>query len=423
MTRPEPSRASSRSLTAALLALTLVGALFSLSGCGREGTSGAGPTGKTSEANGSKPDIVTGTDLKGAFAGFFDPFNYTRALQDRIRENWKVAPALSTKCGVVTFAIDHRGEVSEVKVKQSSGSPEYDKSMVAAVNDAVPLPPLVASAPAKVKVEFTFDERLFRGIATPEDLQKIVAEQGAALERDPADCQALTRRGLAHRRLRNYDKAIEDYRVVISKSGESISSYIERAKCYLYIDDYKKALADCLACEKLAPTLAKPYTLASVAQLGLGHLDLALKALNTAISLSESDPEAWALRANCHNLALKHREAIADASKAIELDPDYASPYAYRGDAYEAVHEYDRALQDYSKNVSLDPSASQAYLRRTELLAKLGQYDKAVFDATECIKLAPTCGEAYYYRAQANDALGLKAQAAADFARAKQLGF
>jgi len=380
-------------------------------------------SGSDSAAATKTNDIVTNTDTKGAFAGFFDPFNYTRALQDKIRDNWKVPPALSTKSGVIAFAIDHTGGVSRIAIKQSSGSPEYDESMINAVRHAVPLPPLVAAAPPKVNVEFTFDERLFRGMATKDDLQKIVAEQGAALERDPADCRALAMRGRAHRRLCQYDRAIADYRVVISKSGENIDSYLERAKCYLYIDEYGKALSDCLSCEKLAPTLAKPYTLSAVAHLGLGHLEQAIKELDKAITLSESDPEAWALRANCQNLALKHREAIADASKAIELDPEYGSAYAYRGDAYEAIKDYENALKDYSKNVELDSHECQAYLRRTELYVNLGEYDKAVIDATQAIKLSPNSGEAYYYRAHANDKLDLKAQAKTDLEKAKQLGF
>jgi tetratricopeptide (TPR) repeat protein len=223
-------------------------------------------------------------------------------------------------------------------------------------------------------------------------------------------------------RLGEYRKAIADYKAVIAKAEENVEAYLERAKCYLYIDDYKHALDDCIKCEKLAPTLAQTHTLAAVAQLGLGHLDQAQNSIEIALTLSPNDPEAWALRANCDNLAIKHLAAVADATKAIALDPNYGSAYAYRGDAYEALKDYGAAMRDYTKNVELDPNEAQAFMRRSELYSTLGQFDKAVFDATEAIKLSPASGEAYYYRSLANDELGLKAQAKKDFARAKQLG-
>lgn len=369
-----------------------------------------------------KSHSLAGTSLTGIFAGSFNPVAYTAALQERIKEFWKIAPALGTKSGVVAFTVDHSGNISDLQIKEHSGSKDYDQSMLKAIQTAVPMPPLVASAPAKMVVEFTFNERLLKGQPSKEDLKKIVAEQGAVLERDPADYQALTKRGRAHLRLGDYGRAIEDYKVVISNTEENVQAYIERAKCYLYIDDYKNALKDCLECQKTAPTLARPYTLAAVAQLGLGHLEEAQSSIDQGINLSPNDPESWALRADCDNLALKHQAAIADGNKALELDPDCGSAYAYRGDAYEALKDYDAALRDYTKNVELNQGEGQAFLRRAELYSTLGQYDKAVFDATEAIKLSPTSAEAYYYRCHANEELGLKAQAQKDFAKAKQLG-
>ena len=372
--------------------------------------------------SGENGNIVSGTNLTGSFAGTFDPFNYVVALQEKIKQSWQINPAFSTKSGVVGFSIDHTGSVSNLVIKESSGSSVFDKSMLEAVQRAVPMPPLVASAPAKVQAEFTFNERLLRGLENKDDLKKIVAEQGAAIERNADDCLALMRRARANTRLANYGSAVQDYKRVLSKTTDNVEALLERAKCYLYMDDYKDALEDCLAGENINPNLAKSFVLAAAAQLGLGKLAEAHISLDAGIALNPTDPEAWALRANCDNLLLKHQNAIEDASKAIALDPQYGSAYAYRGDGYEALKDYDAALRDYSKNVDLDPDHAQSFMRRTELYSTLGQYDKAVFDATEAIRLAPATGEAFYYRAHANEELGLKAQAQNDLARAKQLG-
>ena len=48
-------------------------------------------------------------------------------------------------------------------------------------------------------------------------------------------------------------------------------------------------------------------------------------------------------------------KAIADFSKAIEIDPKSAIAYNNRGWAYEGKKDYDRAIADYSKAIEIDP--------------------------------------------------------------------
>jgi TonB family protein len=393
---------------------------------------------------GQSANIVSGTNLKGAFAGVYNPFKYIKALQQKIRENWQVPATAGTRSGAVSFIVDHTGSVSQLIVVKSSGAADYDASMLQAIEHAVPLPPLVASAPAKLPVEFTFNERLAKGVATADDWKKIVSEQDHLVQKNKEDYQALRKRGRAHAHLGEYDKALSDYTAVISAlskddseqneenekekdkepaNPELVEAVVARAKCYLYIDSYKAALQDLEQVKKLEPDKARPYILEAAAYMGLGKLKKAFAAIDTAIKLNGNDAEAFALKANCDNMAIHHQEALADASRAIELDPEYGSAYAYRGDAYEALKDYDKALKDYSKNVELDSDEGQAYVRRAELYCTQGQFDKAVFDATEAVRLSPQSAEAFYYRAHANDELGLKAQAQKDLARAKQLGF
>ena len=48
-------------------------------------------------------------------------------------------------------------------------------------------------------------------------------------------------------------------------------------------------------------------------------------------------------------------KAIADLTKAIELDPTDAPAYKNRGDAYWQEGELDKATADYNKVIELDP--------------------------------------------------------------------
>jgi tetratricopeptide (TPR) repeat protein len=66
--------------------------------------------------------------------------------------------------------------------------------------------------------------------------------------------------------------------------------------------------------------------------------------------------------------------AIADATKAIEIDPKLAAAYNNRGDAAEKSGDIDRAIADYRDALRLDPGAR----RMKEALLRLHQSDPMV---------------------------------------------
>src|SRR5262249_9368062 len=47
--------------------------------------------------------------------------------------------------------------------------------------------------------------------------------------------------------------------------------------------------------------------------------------------------------------------AVADFSKVIERNPNYAKAYINRGNAYDNKGDHDRAIADYNKAIELNP--------------------------------------------------------------------
>ena len=74
--------------------------------------------------------------------------------------------------------------------------------------------------------------------------------------------------------------------------------------------------------------------------------------------------------------------AIADHTKAIELDPDDATAYNNRGVAYSTKKEYDRAIEDFNKAIELNPNDVDAYHNRGETWLQMGEWEKAKSDLT-----------------------------------------
>ena len=89
---------------------------------------------------------------------------YVNAVRSRVSSNWLLSminPNLASAPRVyVTFDIARDGNVDNVKITQSSGVPEVDRSALRAVLASNPFGPLPADYPAgKVSVEIYFDLR------------------------------------------------------------------------------------------------------------------------------------------------------------------------------------------------------------------------------------------------------------------------
>lgn len=62
-------------------------------------------------------------------------------------------------------------------------------------------------------------------------------------------------------------------------------------------------------------------------------------------------------------------EAIADFSRAIELNPDYALAYGNRGVAYQGLQRYRESLSDLNRAIEL--GLEEAIPIRDEVLCRL----------------------------------------------------
>ena len=110
--------------------------------------------------------------------------------------------------------------------------------------------------------------------------------------------------------------------------------------------------------------------------------------------------------------------AIADFTRAIELDPRDARIYAIRGLAYENKGAYDLAIADYTRAIDIDPKYAAGYSGRASVYASKQQYDRAIADFTRAVELDPNDAYAYDGRGEAYHAKGAYDLAVADFSRA-----
>ncbi len=85
----------------------------------------------------------------------------------------------------------------------------------------------------------------------------------------------------------------------------------------------------------------------------------------------------------------KYKEAIADYSAALWIDPNDSNTYAHRGYAFWRNGELAAAKSDFEKAVKLDPTNNYALIGRGTVLAAKKDFEDAINAFTESLKLNP----------------------------------
>ena len=91
-------------------------------------------------------------------------------------------------------------------------------------------------------------------------------------------------------------------------------------------------------------------------------------------------------RADYYREGGQYKEAIADFTKGIELDPTSAYAYYKRGWCYELSGDDDSAMKDYNAGIDVDKNYPYIFLMRGELYLKRGEKEKANTDFEEVIR-------------------------------------
>lgn len=159
-----------------------------------------------------------------------------------------------------------------------------------------------------------------------------------------------------------------------------------------------------------------------------GRLDLAIADYTRAIDLEPIHP----IPRNNRGLVYVHRGmayeasgqldlAIADCTRAIDLNPIHPIPRYNRGLLHVHRGQYREAIADFDTAIKLDPKSVEGYNNRGYALQKLGRHDDAIRDFDRAIALKQDHVNAYNNRGIALSGKGLYRKAIDDFTRAIEL--
>jgi len=152
-----------------------------------------------------------------------------------------------------------------------------------------------------------------------------------------------------------------------------------------------------------------------------GDLERALADLTRALQLNPKLATAYNNRGVIHSQRGELARAIADFSAALRLDPQVAEVYHNRGLAYATQGAYPQAIEDFTRALALNPWDAVTYHFRGMAHGNQGDLDSAIADFTEAIRLNPEDPLPYRHRGAAYAKKGWSALAECDYQAALRL--
>lgn len=113
------------------------------------------------------------------------------------------------------------------------------------------------------------------------------------------------------------------------------------------------------------------------------------------------------------------QQQIKLLTKAVEKSPKLADAYHYRGDAFRALGKHKAALDDYTRTINLRPKEPFRYYARALLYEDMQRWQAALTDLNTAISLKPSYKKFYLERARVQLRLGKFEAAVSDYEKGR----
>ncbi|CAN5672173.1 hypothetical protein BH10CYA1_BH10CYA1_42270 [soil metagenome] len=196
-------------------------------------------------------------------------------------------------------------------------------------------------------------------------LDKAIADYSAAVACSNKDAFALAMRGSIYQKQKKYDLALADLNRVIVEVPDSPSKtgyYKERLKLYDLMHEKNEDLisGDLERIAVLEPkNSALRYRFAVMAW--RKQPDLAIRDLTEAVALEPTNVKYLALLGRVQSETGQTKAAVENLTKALVIDANNADSYTARARSYLADYKFAEALADADKAIALDPKATEVF--------------------------------------------------------------
>ena len=206
---------------------------------------------------------------------------------------------------------------------------------------------------------------------------------------------AYAARGAARVALNDFDQAIAEFTVVLNSEPRNGWIYFQRARAFEAKGEHENALADYKKAAEISPDLARAI------DAGSSDKSRDVGTRNERPIPGDEEPMTAAVYFKRGNSSLDKKlydSAIADFTKAIELDPKYYLAYNNRGIAFGRKNDFQAAIADHTRAIELAPLEENGYTNRGIARERAGDLEGAIKDFAKAIELAPRMAHLYLNR-------------------------
>ena len=153
-------------------------------------------------------------------------------------------------------------------------------------------------------------------------LEEQILDLTRAIERDPDDADAYSRRGVAYGQMAAPMEALRDFNHVVRLRPDSAEAHYNRGMAHTSLHQPLQAIDDYTKCLELDPGHRDACNNRAASYIELRRADEALPDLERALAIDANSATAYALRSMAHALLGNDAQCDADSRWAVSLGFD-----------------------------------------------------------------------------------------------------
>ncbi|NJM76771.1 MAG: tetratricopeptide repeat protein [Acaryochloridaceae cyanobacterium RU_4_10] len=233
--------------------------------------------------------------------------------------------------------------------------------------------------------------------------EKAIADYDRAINIEPNDPLTWAAQGFVFEKLARFNESLTSYDRALQISPKFSLALVGRCTMLNQLTQYKEALE---ACEQslqgdgnwIETGPAQAWNQRGKALTGLEKYEEALASANRAVGIKPDYPEAWSDRGAILWYLRKYEEALDSTQRSIQLNPNNAKAWLNQGIVLRAMGQPEEALKTYDKALQLDPTDAETWVNQSVALLDLGRLQAALSATDNALRFNPKSFMGWYNR-------------------------
>lgn len=230
---------------------------------------------------------------------------------------------------------------------------------------------------AALAAEPVIDLARFDEPTSSDEMTQAVAQLSRLIQTKPTQAALYARRGTAWFKLREFDKAIEDFSTALKLNDKLDEAYFGRGMALGRSGQVDEGIVDIGVYIHRHPTSSLAYTKRGVRYLWKGDLENAEKDFARAITLNPKNAEAHDDLGVIYAQRRDYEKAVQHFQATIRAEPSYQKAHHNLAMVHYLTERNELALVTVDRALKLIPDARDSLLLKSAILEALGRHAEA----------------------------------------------